>query len=122
MNRSVVYDKVDIDISVGDPAFSEIKNLRYNGVCIGTKIVHISSATAVNQSLNVGVNDSNGAVVGTTDFRDFISNGGGYEEGFKPCRFDTKNEITVDAKAAGNIATADFKAQLIFMIEEECNQ
>jgi len=120
--RRIVYDKQSILIPVGSPSFSKIKNLRYNGTCIGVKVIHISEATAVSHEINISVDKSSGALVGATDFRDSIAKGGNYEGGFKPCNFNSREEITVNAMATENISGADFKAQLIFMIEEDCNQ
>lgn len=118
---AIKYDRQDINIAVGEKAFSKIKNLKYNGEVIGTKIVHLSSNTPVNHAVNVSVEEASGAVIGSTDFRDYIAQGGSYVDGFKPCAFNSQNEITVNAIATENIATAEFKAQLIFMIEEGCN-
>ncbi|MFV9549660.1 hypothetical protein [Algibacter sp. PT7-4] len=115
-----IYDKVDISIAVGSPSFSKATPLK-KGKCVGVKLIHISSATPVNQRLNLSVTDGNNPLINATDFRDFIQQGGGYKDGFKPCEFDSSLEVSIDAVAEGNIATADFKAQLIFMIEESCN-
>ncbi len=119
-NVKHLYDKVNIVIPVGSPSFSKSISIK-KGKCVGVKLIHISSAQAVNQNLNLGVSDGNNPLVNATDFRDFIQLGGGYKDGFKPCNFDSSLEVSVDAIAESNIAGADFKAQLIFMIEEECN-
>jgi len=116
----IVYDKVDISIAIGATPFSQNKTLKYKGTCKGVKLIDFSSATPRAHAININVSDSSNALIGSTDFRDFIPNGGGYKEGFKTCEFDTKTEITIDAISSQAIATADFKAQLIFMIEEEC--
>lgn len=113
-----IYDKIDVLISVGDPSFSKSKVLK-KGTCIGVKVIHISSAQAVDQSLNLSVTDGNNPLVNATDFRDFIPMGGGYKAGFKPVNFPSSLEVTVDAVASDAIAGADFKAQVIFMIEED---
>lgn len=116
-----IYDKIDINIPVGSQSFSQSKTLK-KGTCVGVKIVHVSSQTPVNQTLNVNVGDGNNTLLGATDFRDFIGNGGGYRSAFKPCEFDASLQVTIDAIAEAAIATADFKAQLIFMIKADCNE
>ncbi|MGE5944607.1 MAG: hypothetical protein ACM31G_09735 [Flavobacteriales bacterium] len=116
-----VYDKQDITIAIGANSFSIPKNFKYKGKCVGVKLVDFSSAQARAHAININVSDSSNTLIGSTDYRDFIQLGGGYKEGFKPCDFDTKTEVTIDAIATANVATTAFDAQLIFMIEEDCN-
>jgi hypothetical protein len=117
----IVYDRVDISIAIGQTSFSVPKNFKYKGRCKGVKLIDFSSAQARAHAININVSDSTNTLIGSTDYRDSIQVGGGYIEGFKPCDFDTKTEVTVDAISTANIAGTDFNAQLIFMIEEDCN-
>ena len=112
----IVYDKLDFSIAIGDTSHSETKQLR-QGECVGVKLIDYSSATDRANAINIALNDTNGsALVGTTDFRDFIAIGGSYVEGYKPAEFSTNPSISIGITSTKVIADADFNGQLIFAI------
>jgi hypothetical protein len=113
--KKLVYDKVDISIASGDSSFAKNLQLR-QGHAVGVKIIEFSSLTKTT-ALNVLINDTNGsALVGATDYRDFIPLGGGYEAGYKPVSFSTNPTIDISLVTATAL-TGDFDAQIIFAIE-----
>ncbi len=120
--KKLVYDKLDITIAQNDRSFFQNKQLR-KGVCKGVKIIDFSDGTKRANAINVAINDTNGsALVGSTDYRDFIVTGGGYEGSFKGAEFSTNPSLDVSVTSTEDIAATDLKLQMIFAIEVPSGQ
>lgn len=120
MNTKPVYDQIEIDIAVGDPAFSDRVSLK-QGTCVGVRYIDIDQEKR-DQVINLSVETSSGdALIGKTDYRDYINSGGDYNGNFKPCNFDTKADIKIDLKSNSNIANNPLKGVLIFKIDQPCD-
>jgi hypothetical protein len=117
-----IYDKVDVSIAIGATAFDKAIDLT-RGTCVGVKFIPYAPTTPVERDHAIDINvESNGdKLIGKTDYRDFAHAGGSYLEAYKPCRFDTKAQVSVSVLSSKGIATAAFEGQLIFAIEQECN-
>lgn len=119
-NKKLVYDKVNITINVGDSSFSEQIKLR-EGTCVGVKVIDFTPAVTRDHSIDVAVTDSRGTeVTGATDFRDYKHSGGGYLEGLKPVKFDTRSIATVTVIADKVIAGTPFVGQFVFAVLIDC--
>lgn len=122
--KRIVYDKLDINVAAGSLGATMHIDLT-RGRCKGLRFISFDNALPANRdhaiNLNVSSNNSD-KILGPTDYRDFIHNGGGYIEGFKPCDFDTKAQVRVDVLPGQPIKVTNFIGQLIFAIEEETTQ
>lgn len=116
-----LYDELPVLIPANDLGFSKTIDLK-KGICVGVKYINFEDATKADRdfAIDIDVNSNSGdLIVGRTDYRDFINEGGGYIGGFKPCRFDTKAQIRVDVIPEVAMKVKDFKGVIVFMIEAE---
>lgn len=122
--KRIVYDRLDINVAAGSLGASAHIDLT-RGRCKGIRFISYDNATPAQRdhSINIDIKTNNAdKILGPTDYRDFIHNGGGYIEGFKPCDFDTKAQVRVDIIPSEAVKAVNFKGQLVFAIEENTAQ
>lgn len=118
MKSNIIYKKINIKISTGEEYFQESISLP-SGRCLGVHILPISNTEPSHLVETDIQNSQSGDILSATDFRDYIHKGGGYFDGVKQLNFPTdNNRFYVNVKSS-EAMTADFLAQLIFIIEIE---
>ena len=116
--KDIVYDALNITIAIGQTNFNENVTLR-DGVCIGAEIKAVSNRDP-EHFIDVGVtNSQNRELISSVDFRTYERLGGaGYLESLKQCSFETRGQVNVVAVADQAIAGSEFKAQIVFAIDQ----
>lgn len=117
-DKKFIYQKETVTIAIGNTSYSNQIQLE-RGICRGVKVVDCSLAASTKANeINLNITSSDGSrIIGETDFRDFIANGGGYQEGLKPVLFNTASRVNVAVTSSAAIAGTDLVIQVIFQIE-----
>lgn len=116
----MVYEKVNINIAIGNSSFSEQIKL-IEGTCVGVRVIDFNDNVVRGHAIDVAVSDSrSNEVIGATDFRDYKHTGGGYLEGLKPIKFDTRSTVSVTAISSQPISGTAFAGQIVFAVLIDC--